>query len=112
MPYYLSKTPKRDAEMQKHVLTELATYVRATDPHHHPLTIHPSSSARLCVDDPSVLDFDMLQTGHSSWQSVPNTIETFQRSLAASPKMPVLIGEVCYEGILESSRQEIQRFMF
>ena len=26
--------------------------------------------------------------------------------------MPVLAGEVCYEGILEASRQEIQRFMF
>lgn len=112
MPYYLSKAPKQDAELQKHVLTELATYVRSTDPHRHPITIHPSSSARLCVDDPSVLDFDMLQTGHSSWRSVPNTIETVQRSLAATPKMPVLIGEVCYEGIMESSRQEIQRFMF
>jgi Protein of unknown function (DUF4038)/Domain of unknown function (DUF5060) len=112
MPYYLSKTPQQDAETQKRGLTELARYVRTTDPHHHPITIHPSNSARLCVEDPSVLDFDMLQTGHSSWKSVPNTVETVQRSLAASPKMPVLIGEVCYEGIQQSSREEIQRFMF
>jgi hypothetical protein len=112
MPYYLSKTPNQDADTQKHGLTELARYVRATDPHHHPITIHPSSSARLCVDDPSVLDFDMLQTGHSDRQSVPGTIETVNSSLAASPKMPVLIGEVCYEGIQEASRQEVQRFMF
>jgi hypothetical protein len=112
MPYYLSKTKEQDAETQKHVLTELARYVRATDPHHHLITIHPSNSARLCVDDASVLDFDMLQTGHSDRQSVPNTIETVNRSLAASPKMPVLIGEVCYEGIAEASRQELQRFMF
>lgn len=112
MPYYLSKTKEQDAEVQKHGLTELARYVRATDPHHHPITIHPSSSSRLCVDDPSVLDFDMLQTGHSDRQSVPNTIETLYRSLDASPKMPVLIGEVCYEGIMEASRQEVQRYMF
>ncbi|HTJ30396.1 MAG TPA: DUF4038 domain-containing protein [Acidobacteriaceae bacterium] len=112
MPYYLSKTPKEDEETQKHGLTELARYVRATDPRKHPITIHPSSSARLCVDDPSVLDFDMLQTGHSDRESVPNTIETVNRSLAAAPKMPVLIGEVCYEGIQEASRQEVQRFMF
>jgi len=112
MPYYLSKTPDQDAETQKHGLTELARYVRATDPHHHPITIHPSSSARLCVDDPSVLDFDMLQTGHSDRESVPNTIESVNHSLAASPTMPVLIGEVCYEGIQEASRQEVQRFMF
>ena len=112
MPYYLSKTPKEDAETQKHGLTELARYVRSVDPHHHPITIHPSSSAIECVDDPSVLDFDMLQTGHNDRASVPNTIEVVNRSLAASPTMPVLIGEVCYEGIMEASRQEVQRFMF
>jgi hypothetical protein len=112
MPYYLSSTPKEDAEAQKRGLTELARYVHVIDPHRHPLTIHPSSSARECVEDPSVLDFDMLQTGHSDRQSAPNTIETVNRSLAAIPRMPVLIGEVCYEGILEASRQEVQRFMF
>jgi hypothetical protein len=112
MPYYLSKTKEQDAETQKHGLTELARYVRTVDPHHHPVTIHPSSSSRFCVDDASVLDFDMLQTGHSDRQSVPNTIETVNRSLTAIPKMPVLIGEVCYEGIQEASRQEVQRFMF
>jgi hypothetical protein len=112
MPYYLSKTKDQDAEAQKHGLTELARYVRATDPRRHPITIHPSKSSRLCVDDPTVLDFDMLQTGHNDRQSVPNTIETVNHSLAATPKMPVLIGEVCYEGIAEASRQEVQRFMF
>ena len=112
MPYYLSKTKEQDAEVQKHGLTELARYVRSIDPHHHPITIHPSSAARECVDDPSVIDFDMLQTGHSDRASVPNTIETVNRELAAEPRMPVLIGEVCYEGIQEASRQEVQRFMF
>jgi hypothetical protein len=112
MPYYLSKTKEQDAEVQKHGLTELARYVHSIDAHHHPITIHPSRSARLCVDDPAVLDFDMLQTGHNDRQSVPNTIETVQTSLAATPQMPVLIGEVCYEGIQEASRQEVQRYMF
>ncbi len=112
MPYYLSKTKEQDAETQKHGLTDLARYVHTTDPHHHPVTIHPSSSARLCVDDASVIDFDMLQTGHSDRQSVPSTIETINGSLAATPRMPVLVGEVCYEGIQEASRQEVQRFMF
>ncbi len=82
MPYYLSQTPDQDALAQKHGLTELAKYVRSIDPRHHPITIHPSSSARECVDDPSVLDFDMLQTGHSDRQSAPNTVETVNRCLA------------------------------
>jgi hypothetical protein len=112
MPYYLSKTHDTDAATQKHGWTELARYVRASDPFAHPITIHPSRSARDCVDDPSVLDFDMLQTGHDDRRSAPNTVETILRSSRAEPKMPVLVGEVCYEGIQEASREEVQRFMF
>ena len=112
MPYYLSKSPKADQAMQKHGWTELGAYVRATDPYHHPITIHPSDSARNTVEDVSVLDFDMLQTGHSDRASIPNTIKLVTASRAASPPMPVIDGEVCYEGILEQSRQEVQRFMF
>jgi hypothetical protein len=112
MPYYLSKTHDTDAETQKHGWTEVARYVRAADPFGHPITIHPSNSARNCVDDPSVLDFDMLQTGHDDRRSAPNTVETILKSIRAEPKMPVLVGEVCYEGIQEASREEVQRYMF
>jgi hypothetical protein len=76
------------------------------------ITIHPSDSARNTVDDPVVLDFDMLQTGHSDRNSIPNTVRRVTESLQQSPKMPVINGEVCYEGIAEASRQEVQRFMF
>ncbi len=38
------------------------------------ITVHPSDSARNTVDDLRVLDFDMLQTGHSDRGSIPNTI--------------------------------------
>jgi len=68
------------------------------------ITIHPSNSARSTVEDPSVLDFDMLQTGHSDRASIPNTVESVQKSYGASPRMPVLVGEVCYEGIMEASQ--------
>jgi hypothetical protein len=112
MPFYLSKTKAQDSEVQKHGWTELARYVRTTDPLKHPITIHPSRSARDSVEDPSVLDFDMLQTGHGDRQSIPNTINSVRHSLDTSPPMPVLVGEVCYEGIQEASREEIQRFMF
>ena len=112
MPYYLSKTKEQDAAAQKIGWTEVAQYVRSIDPLRRPITIHPSRSARETVADPSAIDIDMLQTGHDDRRSVPNTIETVNRSLAATPKMPVLVGEVCYEGIQEASREEVQRFMF
>ena len=117
MPFYLSKTQEQDAQTQKHGWTEIARYVRATDPLRRPITIHPSTdhpslSARDEVDDASLLDFDMLQTGHDDRQSIPNTINSVRHSLASSPKMPVLDGEVCYEGIQEANREEMERFMF
>ena len=112
MPYYLSKTRDTDAQTQKEGWTELARYVRATDPFAHPITIHPPRSARDCVTDPAVLDIDMLQTGHNDRQSVPNTINSVRKSLQSEPKMPAIVGEVDYEGIQEASREEVQRFLF
>ena len=112
MPYYLSKQPEKDSAMQKAGWTELAKYVRSISANQNLITIHPSSSARTTVEDPSVLDFDMLQTGHSDRESIPNTVTKITRSYAAVPVMPVVNGEVCYEGIQEACRQEVQRFMF
>jgi len=112
MPYYLSKTKEQDAQTQKHGWTEMARYVRSLDGYRHPITIHPSASAKQSVDDPSVLDFDMLQTGHSDRRSIPNTVAKVRESFAGEPRMPVLVGEVCYEGIMAASREEVQRFMF
>lgn len=112
MPYYLSKTKKDDAAAQKQGWTEIGKYVRSIDPYHHAVTIHPTDNARNQVEDVSVIDFDMLQTGHSDRKSIPNTENSITGSLQKTPPMPVLAGEVCYEGILEASRQEIQRFMF
>ena len=112
MPYYLSTTKQRDEQFQKKGWTEVGRYVQTIDPCGHPVTIHPSNAARDTVEDDSVLDFDMLQTGHSGHESIANTEQTMRRELARTPRMPVVNGEVCYEGILEGSREEIQRFMF
>jgi hypothetical protein len=112
MPFYLSKTKTEDEATQRRGWTEVGRYVRSIDPYHRPITIHPTDNARNQVEDASVLDFDMLQTGHSDRKSIPNTVNQVTGSLLRSPRMPVLVGEVCYEGILEASRQEVERFMF
>ena len=109
MPYYLSKTPKEDVAAQEQGWTEISKYVHTIDPYRHPVTIHNGRSE---VEDPSVLDFDMLQTGHSDRKSIPNTENQITGAQLKTPRIPVLAGEVCYEGIMEASRQEIQRFMF
>ncbi|HIE28266.1 TPA: DUF4038 domain-containing protein [Candidatus Poribacteria bacterium] len=112
MPYYLSESREKDQEFQKKGWTELGAYLRNIDPYHHPVTIHPGDTARNVVEDPSLLDIDMLQTGHGDRGSIPNTIRLVKEGYVATPTIPVINGEVCYEGIGEACRQEVQRFMF
>jgi len=112
MAYYLSETPDEDREFQKQGWTEIARYVREIDPSRRPITIHPSTSARDTVADPGVLDFDMLQTGHGDRQSLPNTVRLVTGAYNTEPRMPVIEGEVCYEGIGAQCREEVQRLMF
>ncbi len=112
MPYYLSKTKDEDIKLQKQGWTELGRYVRSLDSYHHPVTIHPTNNSRDQVEDVSVLDFDMLQTGHSGRKSIPNTVDQVTGSLTRSPSMPVLVGEVDYEGIMGQSWQDVERFLF
>jgi len=74
--------------------------------------MHPSGAGRDVVTDPSVLDFDMLQTGHGDYRSIPRTVQQVVAAYEREPRMPVIESEVCYEGIMQSCRQDIQRFMF
>jgi hypothetical protein len=112
MPYYLSEQKDKDRDSQKKGWTAVAAYVRQLDPYHHPITIHPSGNAREQVEDVSLLDLDMLHTGHADRLSAPRTVEAAVAAYAAEPRLPMLNGEVCYEGIGEACRQEVQRFMF
>ncbi len=113
MPFYTYAGDR--AEYDKRVRTqwtEIVRYIRATDPFKRIVGIHPTNSGHKEVDDASVLDFDMLQTGHSGHHNVPNTISTLLAALDHEPRMPVINSEVCYEGILEMNREEIQRLYF
>jgi hypothetical protein len=90
----------------------LARYIRGLDAFGNPLAIHPTQFGHEQVSDPTVLDVDMLQTGHSGYPTLTDTVNLLEKALAHEPKMPVLVDEVNYEGIMESSREEMQRFLF
>jgi hypothetical protein len=92
--------------------SDIMRSIRASDPYHNPLTIHPIHHGTDQVDDPSTMDIDWLQTGHYGHRSLADTINMLEDALGREPKMPVLDSEVCYEGILEGSREEVQRFLF
>ena len=85
MPYYLSTAKERrlGGSRSKAGPNSPATSARWT-----PITARsPSTRAAApasMLDDPSVLDFDMLQTGHGDRQSVPNTV-TVAHGIATRP---------------------------
>lgn len=104
LPWYLAKNfPEDDRGMVKG-WTRLMRYVRATDPFHRPVTIHPTAinrfTARNATEDESLLDFDLLQVAHAQNESVSLAITAVRETYAAAPRMPVINGEPCYEMLL------------
>jgi hypothetical protein len=111
MPYYLSTTKEEDAAFQKRGWTDVARYVRGIDAYRNPLTAHPTERGWDQLEDPLLMDFEMLQTGHDDRASLPTTIRAVAESYRRG-RMPVLNSEVCYEGIGQASRQDVQRYLF
>jgi len=106
---------RRDAERARleEGWTEVARYLRGIDPYHNLISAHPSHpDSRAMLRDETLVDVDMLQTGHSGYFSLKPTVETVAACLAKEPPMPVINSEVCYEGIMGGSQQEIQRFVY
>lgn len=116
LPYYLAPHFPYDDRNQVHDWTAVMKYIRATDPFHRLLTVHPTAinrlTARHATDDPNLLDFDMLQTSHGERQAVPGTIKAVRESFAAFPRMPVIDGEASYEMLNDSLPTEWTRRMF
>ncbi len=112
MPFYLSKTKTEDSQIQKEGWTEVTRYVKEIDGFKNPITIHPTHWGREMVDDPALLDFEMLQTGHSDLDSIPNNANSVIQSVQKEPHMPAIVAEVNYEGILGRCWQNIQRLNF
>lgn len=111
MPYYLREDKEQAQQDQREGWAEVAQYVRQTDPFHRPVSIHEPAPGRE-LGDGSLIDFIMLQTGHGDRESLPNTVKRVTEEYAGEPTLPVLDSEVCYEGIGEACRQEVQRLMF
>jgi hypothetical protein len=92
--------------------TDVARYVHRIDPRQHPSTIHPFDSARKSVTDETVISFDMLQTGHGDWDAARGAIPKVKAAYGRTPPMPVVIGEYCYEGHMQTAFQDVQRYVF
>ena len=118
MPFYLNEAARGPSGRQEYeqrmrsAWTDIARHVRSLDPFDRPITIHPTRFGHEMVDDPSLLDLDMLQTGHGSFYSLGPTIDMVKTAVQRTPRIPVVNSEVCYEGICGSSHSDVQRFLF
>ena len=116
LPWYLAKGFPYDDREQVKGWTEVMRSIRATDPFHRPLTIHPTGigrlSARHATDDVNLLDIDMLQTPHGQRDAVTPTVNTMRESYNDKPVMPVIDGEAAYEMLGDSLPTKWTRQMF
>ena len=102
--------------------TEVVAYVRKNDPYHRLITVHPyPGSGRKSLTDDKNVDFDMLQTGHGgdwhdafgTWpKTAASTVAKVMSAYSKTPTMPVVVGEVVYEGHMLTNGPEAQRQVF
>ena len=116
LPYYLDKTFPRGGQQQTAAWEGVIRYARGLNGFNRLMTVHPTGieplSGRLLYHDQSLLDFDMLQTGHGLREVLAPTIRALRASYAATPTMPVINAEVCYEALSGRIPAEIPRLMF
>ncbi|NVM28438.1 MAG: DUF4038 domain-containing protein [Candidatus Helarchaeota archaeon] len=134
MPYY-EKFPNmkvnlaaiKDYFKQKKGWTQMARYVREINYNQRLVSIHPFpipywyriflggyKSGRTQIKDPSLLDFEMLQTGHFERNLVTKYTANATRHAYSKkkPVMPVVNAEVVYEGHMQQHWQDMQRLIF
>jgi hypothetical protein len=111
MPFYLSTDHTADIPRQRAAWTRLSHLVRAADPYHRPLTIHPRRSSWEDLDDASALDFDMLQPGHLP-SALAGGVALIDEARLRQPLRPVVNAEPPYEGHMGTNGADVQRYAF
>ncbi len=100
MPWYPQDRKEYSRKDRMATWTEVSRYIHQTDPFHRLLTLHPDgASARDTINDPSLLDFDMLQSGHGLADGARGAAKASAYTYAASPQMPFIDGESSYENL-------------
>ena len=83
--------------------SELAAYVRQTDPLHHLLCYHSPAHPRQALRENSMFDFDMIGIGHDGFNTAAQSLALMKSCFAQNPPRPALCGEACYEGHMQTN---------
>ena len=92
--------------------SEVAKYLKAVDPYHRPLTYHAPGHPRRAIKDNTAFDFDMPAIGHDGLETARRTLDLIKSCRSQKPVRPVLCGEACYEGHMQTNFQYVQRYLF
>ena len=90
----------------------LAKYLKDTDPYHRLVAYHAPGHPRKALQDNSMFDFDMVAIGHDGFKTAGKTLDLMKSCLSQDPSRPVLCGEACYEGHMQTNFQDVQRHLF
>lgn len=93
--------------------TEIARYLRATDPYHHPMSVHEVSPDDLPLQDETLTDFKFFQPAHFGWGSIG--VEVAQLGAHYSRRSitkPLVVGEIGYETLGKTHLEDFQRVAF
>ena len=90
---------------------DMTLFIRENDPFGRLITIHPTQNGHEQIEDETLLDLDMLQTGHGGATSLVPQMKQIHAAVERK-KLPVINSECCYEGICGSSYADVQRYVF
>jgi hypothetical protein len=109
-----TQLPTSMQPLVEHEWTDIAAYIRSIDPYRHPLTTHQySPPLNLPFRGESLLDFDMVQSGHRGWPSIGAQVAQLNMHYARSSfTRPVVQGEIGYEKLGETHFEDFQRTAF
>ena len=109
MPYYLSQNRIQDAKLLKDGWSEVLKYIKKIDPCNKLLSIHPIENSLCEVKSSSLIDINLLQASHNSYDSVQKGKELLQKY---SSKKLTIMDEINYEGIFRDNHDSVQRLSF
>ncbi len=109
MPYYISDSRLKEKKNLKDGFNELTKYIRDIEPFGKLITTHPIEASFKEVDS-SLLDINLLQSSHNSFDSVNKAISLIEESKKLN--IPTIMDEINYEGILRGNGDCMQRVSF
>ncbi|HZL35694.1 MAG TPA: DUF4038 domain-containing protein [Tepidisphaeraceae bacterium] len=116
LPYYKSPDFPNNGQKQTAEWEKVLAYAHSINAFGRPITAHPTGigplSMRGVLKDPSLLDFDMLQTPHGQMEVIGPTVTAVRFSYNAKPPMPVVNAEPSYEMLWDRTPAEVTRRVF